>query len=88
MSRAWRYFHCTNGRELAIDREGVAMRSEDRVRSHAAKVVQDAVASCDGSFDWSGWMVDVHDANGRRVMLLDFAEIIALVEPSDERMAA
>ena len=88
MNRARRYFHCTNGRELAIDREGVAMRSEDRIRSHAARVVQDAMASCGSSFDWSGWMVDVHDANGRRVLQLDFAEALAFKEPGEERMAA
>ena len=72
--------------DFAVGR--VAMRSKDRVRSHAVKVVQDAMASCAVSFDWSGWMVDVHDADGRCVLLLEFAESVDAAEPCGERMAA
>jgi hypothetical protein len=75
MGRARHHFHCTDGRELVIDREGVPMRSEARIWSHAVKVAQDAMASCGGRFDWSGWIVDVHDGAGRRVMTLAFRDV-------------
>lgn len=29
---------------------------------------------CAGRLDWSAWLVDVHDAAGRRVLILMFEE--------------
>jgi hypothetical protein len=30
--------------------------------------------------DWSDWIVDVHDAQGRRVLLLAFREVLPLAK--------
>ncbi|GJD97841.1 DUF6894 family protein [Methylobacterium iners] len=75
MSRGRYRFHLTNGREALIDREGTLLRSEARIWSHAVAVAQDAMGSCGGRFDWSDWLVDVHDATGRRVLILAFADV-------------
>lgn len=76
------HFHLTDGREAIFDTDGERVNDTNGVWSHAERKAQDAMASCRGSLDWSDWIVDVHDAAGRRVMLLDFAEV------REERMAA
>lgn len=75
MSRGRYRFHLTNGRDALFDRDGTLMRSEARVWSHAVAVAQDAMESCGSRYDWSGWIVDVHDGRGRRVMLLSFSDV-------------
>ncbi|AWN40501.1 DUF6894 family protein [Methylobacterium durans] len=75
MARGRYHFHCTDGREALFDLDGVVLRNDLRIWEHAVGVALDAMASCGGRFDWSGWIVDVHDGRGRRVLILAFADI-------------
>ena len=77
MARGRYHFDCTDGREALFDLDGIVLRSEARIWAHAAGVALDGMASCGGRFDWSGWIVDVHDGKGRRVLTLAFADVQA-----------
>jgi hypothetical protein len=67
-----RYFHCTDGADLVLDRTGrEAERSE--LDSTAMAVTEDVAFRLPASFDWSGWVVFVYDAGVRQVAVVPFA---------------
>lgn len=73
--RAGRYrFHCTDGEHAVLDHAGRYLRGRDSLHGEAARAAQAVMARCAGRLDWSAWIVDVHDAAGRRVFTLDFLE--------------
>ena len=73
--QAGRYrFHCTDGEHAVLDHAGRYLRARDSLYVEAAKAAQAVMTSCAGRLDWSTWIVDVHDAAGRRVFTLDFHE--------------
>jgi hypothetical protein len=73
-------FHCTDGHVAIIDPTGVALADPTQVRFHAAEVALHAMERVGAGLDWSDWIVDVHDAQGRRVLLLAFREVLPLAK--------
>jgi hypothetical protein len=71
-------FHCTDGHVAIIDPTGLALADRAQVRFHAAEVALHAMERVGAGLDWSDWIVDVHDAQGRRVLLLAFRELMPL----------
>ncbi|WP_447666832.1 DUF6894 family protein [Methylobacterium sp. A54F] len=68
-------FHCTDGVHAILDRTGRRLRGDAQVYAEAERAARGVMASCGGRLDWAGWIVDVHDAAGRRVLTLDFAAV-------------
>lgn len=64
------YFHLTNGEDLVVDREGARTRSRADIWLRARKVSDALIASVPGYAGWSAWVVAVHDASGRQVMVI------------------
>lgn len=67
-------FHCTDGTHAVLDRTGKRLRNQDEVFRQAGRVARAVMESCGGRLDWSDWIVDVHDARGRRVMIVAFSD--------------
>ena len=68
-------FHCTDGRDAVFDRIGRRIQDPALIWTHAERVARTVMEGSTGPFDWSGWIVDVHDANGRRVGMLGFTDL-------------
>jgi hypothetical protein len=67
------YFHCSDGVDLVLDREGVEIEASDVLLSalRAAARLMCALPSYD---DWPAWNVSVHDERGSLVETLPFPE--------------
>lgn len=74
MAAARYRFHCTDGHDAVLDRGGRLVPGEYRLRAYAVQAAC-AVMACDAGLDWSDWIVDMHDARGRRYLMLGFSEI-------------
>ncbi|MGU3539947.1 DUF6894 family protein [Methylobacterium sp. A54F] len=68
-------FHCTDGRDAVFDRIGKRLKNAEMAYAQAESMAREMMAGCGGRLDWSGWIVDVHDAAGRRVLTLDFRDV-------------
>lgn len=68
-------FHCTDGREVIVDRRGRFLRNVELIWLHAERVAHEHMASGNGKLDWAGWIVDVHDQKGRHALTLAFADV-------------
>lgn len=67
-------FHCIGAGDAQFDLQGSWMPSRAAIRAHADRVA--LVLMNDGKhLDWTGWIVDVRDTNGRRVMLREFTDV-------------
>jgi len=65
------FFHCTNGVDLVIDGRG--QDADDYNLDLIAQEIADRmVRALPAAFDWSAWIVSVHDAGGRQVALVPF----------------
>ena len=60
------FFHCTDGIDLALDRDGIDC-SDDDILAEAQAASRRMMRALPASFDWSGWMVCVYDDKGRQV---------------------
>ena len=70
---AGRYrFHCTDGVNVEVDGAGKRAPNEGYIRGFADRAARAVMERYGPGLDWSDWFVDVHDANGRRVMTLAF----------------
>src|SRR5215213_11137184 len=65
------YFHCSDGVDLVLDREGVESEASDVLwlGMRAAERLITALPSYD---DWPAWVVSVHDERGSLVETLPF----------------
>ena len=65
------FFHCGDGVDLVVDREGVEIEASDVLWSgmRAAERLIRALPSYDG---WSAWTVSVHNERGSLVETLPF----------------
>ena len=65
------YFHCSDGVDLVLDREGVESGASDVLwlGMRAAERLISALPSYD---DWPAWTVSVHDERGSLVETLPF----------------
>ncbi|SFL72539.1 DUF6894 family protein [Methylorubrum salsuginis] len=68
------HFHCVGGGGDAIfDLTGRWVPRLQALRPQADRVAQALMDGAPGT-DWTGWLVDVHDAKGRRVLVRSFED--------------
>jgi len=72
------YFHCTDGKDLIVDRTGWRTRSKREVEPVAFRVASELMRSASGPVDWSDWLVSVQDSNGSMVAVVSFPDALAL----------
>ncbi|HEY7383856.1 MAG TPA: hypothetical protein VH743_09325 [Beijerinckiaceae bacterium] len=66
------FFHCTNGIDLVPDGRGqhADFYNIDLI---AQEIAERMIHALPASFDWSAWIVAVHDADGHQVAVVPFA---------------
>ncbi len=67
------FYHCTDGKNLILDRTGRRTRSEKDIDLLACQVAGEVMRSTDANFDWSGWLVSVQDSTGSMVTVVPFS---------------
>jgi hypothetical protein len=72
------YFHCSNTREVLIDRAGAAICDATDARDHAAHVVRSLVRTATAE-DWRGWVLQVSDDRGEEIFAIPFASLLGRV---------
>jgi hypothetical protein len=65
------FFHCTDGIDLVIDREGQAIDRFEEILSRAQAVASALMGALPGYEEWAGWSVHVYDELGL-VAVVDF----------------
>ncbi len=66
-------FHCAGPGDAVIDPRGCRLPTLAQVRAHADRVALTLMEGRDA--DWTRWIVDVHDARGRRVLVRPFTAV-------------
>jgi hypothetical protein len=69
------YFHCSNSREVRIDRSGEAVSDLAEARDRAAGIVRSLIMGRDAE-DWRDWVVHVSDDFDDEIFVLPFAFIL------------
>lgn len=67
-------FHCTDGHAVVID-SGRTVGDESQLWHQAEQAARHVMERYGRALDWTDWIVDVHDAAGRRVMMLAFRDV-------------
>lgn len=75
------YFHCTDGADLIVDRQGREAREADGVLGRAREVAAEIMRAVPAFREWENWAVHVYDAQGE-VAIVPFAEPPAAPEVS------
>ena len=65
-------FHCVGEGDAVFDSVGARLPTMAQVRAHADRVALALMERAEA--DWTRWIVDVHDAKGRRVLLRAFTD--------------
>lgn len=68
-------FHCTDGHVAIIDPVGIGIADRAQLRAHAGDAARFAMERVGADLDWADWIVDVHDGQGRRVLVLPFRDV-------------
>jgi uncharacterized protein DUF6894 len=58
------YFHCSDGVDLVLDREGIEIEASDVLLS-ALRAAERLIRALPSYDDWSAWTVSVHDERVR-----------------------
>jgi hypothetical protein len=66
------YFHCSNTKEVLVDRCGAVVDDLTEARDHAACVVR-SLAIARSLEDWRGWVLHVNDDLGEELFVVPFA---------------
>ena len=69
------YFHCSNSREVRIDRSGEAVSDLAEARDRAAGIVRSLIMGRDEE-DWRDWVVHVSDAYDDEIFEVSFSSIL------------
>lgn len=72
MKQSWHHLHCVGDGGIVPDLRGVHLRSANELAAKAQRRIRGIVAAMPDGIDWSGWMIDVHDAGGRHVAYVAF----------------
>src|SRR3954465_2889963 len=65
------YFHCSDGVDLVLDREGIEIEASDVLLS-ALRAAERLIRALPCYDDWPAWTVSVHDERGSLVETLPF----------------
>lgn len=65
-------FHCVGEGDAVFDSVGCRLRTLTQVRAQADRVAIALMEQADA--EWTRWIVDVHDAKGRRVLARAFTD--------------
>jgi hypothetical protein len=69
------YFHCSNPKEVLIDRSGAVVEDLAEARDQAACVVR-SLATTRSLEDWRGWILHVDDDLGDELFVVPFAFVL------------
>ena len=69
------YFHCSNTKEVLIDRCGTVVDDLSEARHHAARVVRSLTAARSLEH-WRGWVLHVNDNLGEELFVVPFAFVL------------
>ena len=69
------YFHCSNSREVRIDRSGQAVSDFTEARDRAACIVQSLIMER-GAEDWRDWVLHVNDDFDDEIFVLPFKFVL------------
>ena len=69
------YFHCSNSREVRIDRSGEAVSDLAEARDRAACIVRSLIMGRDAE-DWRDWVVHVNDDFDDEIFVLPFVFVL------------
>jgi hypothetical protein len=65
------YFHCSDGVDLVLDRDGVEIEASD-VLCSGMRAAERLIRALPRYDDWPAWTVSVHDERGSLVETLPF----------------
>ena len=69
------YFHCSNPKEVLIDRRGAVVDDFAEARDQATCVVRSLTAAR-SLVDWRGWVLHVNDDRGDELFVVPFAFVL------------
>jgi hypothetical protein len=69
------YFHCSNTKEVLVDRCGAVVDDLVEARDHAACVVHSLIMARNQE-DWRGWVLHVNDDLGEEIFVVPFAFLL------------
>ena len=69
------YFHCSNSREVRIDRSGEAVSDLAEARDRAAGIVRSLIMGRDEE-DWRDWVVHVSDDFDDEIFEISFSSVL------------
>ncbi|MBR0750162.1 hypothetical protein JQ582_40290 [Bradyrhizobium japonicum] len=69
------YFHCSNVKNVFVDRRGALVGDLAEARDHATRVVQSLIN--ERSFeDWRDWVLHVSDDQGDELFVVPFTSVL------------
>lgn len=74
------YFHCTDGVDLILDRQGRETSAYRDMQARARIVAGEIMGAVPSYTEWGNWAVHVYDAHGQ-------VEIIPFEEPALQKAA-
>jgi hypothetical protein len=69
------YFHCSNTKNVFVDRLGAAVDDLAEARDHATRVVQ-SLTSERTLEDWRDWVLHVSDDQGDELFIVPFTFVL------------
>jgi hypothetical protein len=69
------YFHCSNAKQMLVDRLGSDVEDLTEAGEHAVGVVRRFI-STPGLEDWREWVVHVSDEEGEEIFELPFSSLV------------
>jgi hypothetical protein len=69
------YFHCSNAKEVLVDRCGAVVDDLAEARDHATCVVR-SLTMARSLEDWRSWVLHVNDDLGEELLVVPFAFVL------------
>ncbi|MBR0734781.1 hypothetical protein JQ636_40470 [Bradyrhizobium japonicum] len=69
------YFHCSNMKNVFVDRRGAVVGDLAEARDHATRVVQ-SLTSERSLEDWRDWVLHVSDDQGDELFVVPFTSVL------------